>query len=135
MTTEVRGDAALVPAGPAWALIDQLLANGFTKSEIALGIGRKTPALQLNKTLITLRNEAAVKRLHVRLIGTSQAMVDSARAMRLIRQLREELIPASRIAAELDLADAIEDGTVRLDKRITRALETRIVALHQRLMN
>lgn len=140
VTTEMRGDAALVSAGPAWALIEQLLAAGFTKGEIALGIGRKTPALQLNKTLITLRNEAAVKRLHARLIGTpqtmeKQAMVNSVRATRLIRQLRDELIPASRIAAELDLADAIEDGTVQLPKRITRQLETRIVTLHQRLMN
>jgi len=131
----VRGDAALVPAGPTWGLIEDLLAAGFTKGEIALGLGRKTPALQLNKAFVTLRNAAAVKRLHARLIGDAPAMVNSARAVKLIRQLRDELFPASRIAGELGLADAIEDGTVRLARRIPRELEDRIVALHQRLMN
>lgn len=135
VTTDVRGDAFLVPAGPAWALIDELLAAGYTKSEVAFGIGRKTPALQLNKTTITLRNEAAVKRLHAKLIQPEQGMVNSTKAARLIDQLRSEWFPASRIAAELGMPEAVEFGAFVLPKRIACELETRIVALHQRLMN
>lgn len=135
VTTDVRGEACLVPAGPTWALIDDLIAAGYTKSEIALGIGRKTPALQLDKTTITLRNEAAVKRLHARLIQPDQGMVNSGKAARLIAQLRDELFPASRIAAELGMPEAVESGAFVLPKRIACELETRIVALHQRLMN
>jgi len=135
VTTDVRGEAFLVPAGPTWALIDELIAAGHTKSEIALGIGRKTPALQLDKTTITLRNEAAVKRLHARLIQPDQGMVNASKAVRLIEQLRAELFPASRIAAELGMPEAVESGAFVLPRRITSELETRIVALHQRLMN
>lgn len=135
VTTDVRGEAFLVPAGPTWALINELLAAGYTKSEIALGIGRKTPALQLDKTTITLRNEAAVKRLHARLIQPDQGMVNSTKAGRLIDQLRAELFPASRIAAEQGMPEAVVSGAFVLPKRIACELETRIVALHQRLMN
>ena len=135
VTTDMRGDAVLVPAGPTWALIDQLLAAGHTKGDIALGLGRKTPALQINKTAITLRTEAAVKRLHAKLIQPDQRMVNSAKAARLIAQLRAELIPASRIASELNMTSAAAGADFVLPGRIPCELDARIAALHQRLMN
>lgn len=133
VTVEAMGDAALVPAGPTWALIDAMLAAGHTKSSIALGLGRKTPALQLNRNFVTLRNAAAVQRLHARLMGADEALVDAKRAKGLIRELRAEWIATSRIAAELDLTAMVEDGEIRLPARITCALEKRIVELHERM--
>lgn len=140
VTTDIRGDASLVPAKPTWVLIDQLLAAGHTKSEIAFGLGRKTPALQINKTQVTLRTEAAVKRLHAKLSATNliqsgQRMVRSTNAARLIAQLRAEMFPASRIARELNMPDAAIGADFVLPSHISCELDARIVALHQRLMS
>jgi hypothetical protein len=57
------GDAALVPAKRTWERIEWLLDEGFTKSRIALELGRKTRALQLNREWVTARNAAAVEAL------------------------------------------------------------------------
>lgn len=135
VTTDMAGDAVLVPAGPTWGLINQLLAAGYTKGEIALSLGRKTPALQINKTTITLRTAAAVKRLHAKLIQPDQRMVNSAKAARLIAQLRAELIPASRIASELNMPTAVAGPDFVLPSRIPCELAAHIARLHQRLMN
>lgn len=135
VTTAVLGDAVLVPAGSTWALIGELQAAGFTKGYLALQLGRKTPALQLNKQFVTLRNKAAVERLHARLMASDEVLVDSVKAVQLIRALRDELFAASRIAGELGLEKCIEDGMIRLPRHISRALENQIVALHQRLMS
>jgi hypothetical protein len=63
VTPACRGDAALVPAGPTWERIEWLLDEGFTKGRIALELGRKTRALQLNREWVTARNAAAVEAL------------------------------------------------------------------------
>jgi hypothetical protein len=63
VTPACRGDAALVPAGPTWERIEWLLEEGFTKGRIALELGRKTRALQLNREWVTARNAAAVEAL------------------------------------------------------------------------
>lgn len=67
VTKAMASDKALISAKEAWRLIDELLAAGFTKGAIALGIGRKTPALQLNREKITVRNAYLVAQLHARL--------------------------------------------------------------------
>jgi hypothetical protein len=63
VTPACRGDAALVPAKRTWERIAWLLDEGFTKSRIALELGRKTRALQLNREWVTARNAAAVEAL------------------------------------------------------------------------
>ena len=63
VTPACRGDAALVPAGPTWERIRWLLEEGFTKSRIAIELGKKTRALQLNRDWVTARNAAAVEAL------------------------------------------------------------------------
>lgn len=63
VTQSVRGDAVRVPAGPTWERIGWLLEEGFTKSRIALELGRKTPALQINKQSVTVRTAARVQAL------------------------------------------------------------------------
>jgi hypothetical protein len=63
VTPACRGDASLVPAKRTWERIEWLLDEGFTKSRIALELGRKTRALQLNREWVTARNAAAVEAL------------------------------------------------------------------------
>lgn len=63
VTTAARGDKALVPAGPTWERIEWLLSEGFTKGRIALELGRKTRALQINRHRVTVRNAAKVEAL------------------------------------------------------------------------
>ena len=63
VTPACRGDATLVPAKQTWERIEWLLDEGFTKGRIALELGRKTRALQLNREWVTARNAAAVEAL------------------------------------------------------------------------
>lgn len=56
-------DHALVSAGRTWQRLDTLIAEGFTKAELARRIGKKTPALQLNKRRILAINASRVERL------------------------------------------------------------------------
>lgn len=68
------GDAAAgarIPAGPTWALLDDLLARGFTKSWLARALGStaKTPALQVGRDLVLASTARAVAELHARLTG------------------------------------------------------------------
>jgi len=62
VTSDAVSDAALVPATPTWAQIDQLLGEGFTKTELARRLGYSTPALQLGKTRILASSAAHVDR-------------------------------------------------------------------------
>lgn len=56
-------DRALVPGGPTWSAIGEMLRLGLTKGEIAQRIGLETPALQLKKKRVTRRNEHSVLKL------------------------------------------------------------------------
>lgn len=134
--TSVAADRALVPAGPTWSRIEALLAAGYTKSYLALALGRKTPALQIGRETVTVKNEAAVARLHQRLLQVKgeEVLVNPTKARKLIDKLRDELYSASRIVREIGEPATVEDGEVRLPAMISRAVEARIVAVHQRLM-
>lgn len=135
VTADYKGEAALVPAAPTWKLIEALLRAGFTKGFIALQLGRKTPALQLNRDWITVKNEAAVARLHRRLMTADEALVDAKTARRLLNALRDEWFSVSRIVAEVGEALQVEDGEIRLPPSIPAGLEAKIVAAHRRLMS
>lgn len=56
---------ALVPAGPTWELLEDLLARGFSRRELArrLGSAAKVPALQLRAEFVLASSAAAVARL------------------------------------------------------------------------
>lgn len=64
VTKDMLPQSALIDAAPTWVLINQLLAEGYTKSELALSLGYKSPALQIKKNMVTTRIAEAVKRLH-----------------------------------------------------------------------
>lgn len=56
-----------VPAGPTWALIDDMLARGWPKAWISREIGQGGRALQLKRTEVSVQNARAVEDLHRRL--------------------------------------------------------------------
>ena len=62
-------DGTLVPAGPAWKLLDALLEAGYTRRFLAkqLGSRAKSPALQIQCDMITALNASKVERLYRRI--------------------------------------------------------------------
>jgi len=61
----IGGDCSLVPADSTMRIIEKLLAEGFTKQELArrLGSTAKVPALQLRRDRVTARNRHKVEQL------------------------------------------------------------------------
>ena len=64
-----RSGGSIVPAGKTWRIIRHLLAEGYTKSELArrLGSKAKTPALQIRTDFVLASTAAKVERLYNRL--------------------------------------------------------------------
>jgi len=65
VTLDALADAALVPAGPTWKLLNQLMKEGFTKTRLAkeLGANAKVPSLQIQKDFVLAKTAAKVARL------------------------------------------------------------------------
>ena len=60
--------AQKVPAGHTWRLLNELLAKGWTKGELARRLGNQSPALQIGRDLVRASTARAVERLHAELI-------------------------------------------------------------------
>lgn len=71
VTAEAIADHGIVDAGETWRLLNDLLARGLSKSEIARRLGTK-PALQVNRQRVLARTAYAVARLH-RIVTTPKA--------------------------------------------------------------
>jgi hypothetical protein len=69
--THMRKAGSLVDAEPTWRLIDDMLANGFTRTRIAaeLGSTAKRPALQLKRDKIKQSNADQVREVYDRLMA------------------------------------------------------------------
>jgi hypothetical protein len=52
----------LVPAGPTWKILDGLIADGYTKTQLAKWCGWKA-SIQLNRQRITAASAAKVRRM------------------------------------------------------------------------
>lgn len=63
--------AQKIPAGPTWALLNDLIARGYTKQWLgrALGSKAKIPALQIAPDLVRASTARRVEDLHRRLAG------------------------------------------------------------------
>lgn len=59
-----KGGGAIIPAGPTWELINELLEEGFSKAYLAKRMGYKNPALQIHKDRVTVRIAVAIERLY-----------------------------------------------------------------------
>jgi lambda repressor-like predicted transcriptional regulator len=62
-------DSAHTDAAVTWKLLNELLARGWSKAELARRLGYKVPALQISKERVLVKNAYKVKRLHAELIG------------------------------------------------------------------
>jgi len=85
VTIADAADRALISAKPTWRLLNRLLRDGYSKAEIARQLGYRTPALQLNRDRVTVRNAHDVKCLYDRL-----RRCDAAPTLKLLNALREE---------------------------------------------
>lgn len=63
INNQAPSDGALVRANVAWRQIRRLLAEGFSKAELARRLGYQSPSLQFGKTRIRARTAAQVDRL------------------------------------------------------------------------
>lgn len=57
-----------VPAGPTWRLLDELVARGWSKSELARRLGLGSPALQFSRDRVRASTARAVEALHAELV-------------------------------------------------------------------
>lgn len=66
VTADVIADGALVPAGPTWKLLDELIDEGFTRTDLARRLGSKgrRPTLQIRRDRVEAATAAKVERLH-----------------------------------------------------------------------
>jgi hypothetical protein len=57
-------DHAVVPASKTWRRITQLMDEGYTKGQIAMRLGAKTPALQIGKDKVLAITATKVERFY-----------------------------------------------------------------------
>lgn len=107
VTAEAIVGGMLVPAAPAWARINELLSLGFTRGEIALAIGMRQRALQLNKHVITARNAHRVEQAYRRLMAMLVRRLEVRAEMEQLGHRGEE------VAAVLELREARRREMVR----------------------
>ena len=104
VTPAAAADHALVPAAATWKLLDELLGDGYTATELARHMGYANRSLQFSRDFVTVRNAHEVERLH-RKLRTCPA----GPTLVLIAELREEgyRLPfiAQRVAALGGLAE------------------------------
>ncbi len=77
-----KGAAGIIPAGPTWKLINELLEEGYTKSYLAKRLGRKVPALQIHKERVTVRIAVEIERLHHTIMLNGRSEASEARQIR-----------------------------------------------------
>jgi hypothetical protein len=87
VTAAAAGDGALVPGKATWKMLDQLIADGYTRRYLAVRLGSKSkvPQLQLKRDFVTVRSAYLVERLF------EQLKCECAKpTMRLLAKLRDE---------------------------------------------
>jgi hypothetical protein len=87
VTAGAAGDGALVPAKATWKMLDQLIADGYTRTYLGAKLGSKSkvPQLQLKRDFVTVRSAYLVERLF------EQLKCECAKpTMKLLAKLRDE---------------------------------------------
>lgn len=114
VTVAAAADHALIDAKPTWRLLDELLADGYTKVQVALTLGNKTPALQIKRGQVTVRTAHEVQKLHARL-----RCCDARATLALLEELSEEGFHRDRVA-KLLAASAAKKGLEMPDLTVRR---------------
>jgi hypothetical protein len=131
VTADAAGDRALVSANPTWKMLDQLLKDGYTKSELArrLGSKSKTPALQLDKDFVTVRNAYLVERLFDELRFTG-----ARETVKLLAKLRDEGCTQSQVEQRLStLANSLGEKVPAIAPNKKGRLSAKAADLVERL--
>lgn len=134
VTTAAAGDGTLVPGKATWKMLDQLLEDGYTKSYLAacLGSKAKTPALQLKRDFVTVRNAHLVERMFEKL------KFECAKpTMKQLAKLRAEGYTqhqiAQRLAAMVDQGEAMPSIEPNTKGRISTRVADLVERLYQQL--
>lgn len=96
VTVAAASDHAIVPAGPSWGKLDALIADGYTKAELALFLGMKSPRLQVGKDFVTVRKAFEIERIFERLKS-----VDGSKAEMALNELKLEGYTAHELEQKL----------------------------------
>ena len=123
-------DHALVSARATWKLLEELLEQGYTRAELARGLGIANGRLQVGRRHVTARMQWQVMRLHHRL---HRDTVSSTRVFHQLARLRTEMYEDDRLRAELG-EHADEVLAVRRDGKISRAAADAMEAAYRRMM-
>ena len=116
VTLQAAGDRALVPANSTWSKLNRMLRDGHTKAELARHLGKKGPALQLNKDFVTVRTAYEVERLFKQLRS-----VDAKNSIARIKTLHDEGYTRTQIEQRLaDLARSIGETPPSLEFKNAR---------------
>lgn len=62
------GGAQRVPASSTWRLLDELIARGWSRAELARRLGQKGPGLQIHRTRVRASTARNVEQLHAELM-------------------------------------------------------------------
>jgi len=122
VTEAAAADSALVDAAATWRLLDELIADGYTKTELArrLAHGR---ALQIRRSRVTVRSAFNVARLYERL-----RMCEATKTLALLEDLSEEGFHRARVRALLtDMAQRAGTEPPMLAARKGRILNSTAV--------
>jgi len=97
VTTRAAADKALIDAGPTWKLLDELLADGYSKACLARQLLKATPALQIGRSKVTVRTAFEVERMYARL-----GFCDARAMLKQLDMLADEGYRSARIGEELN---------------------------------
>ena len=96
VTTRAAADKALIDAGPTWKLLEELLADGYSKADLARQLLRAKPALQIGRSKVTVRTAFEVERMYARL-----GFCDARAMLKQLDMLADEGYRSARIGEEL----------------------------------
>jgi hypothetical protein len=135
VTAAAAGDRVLVPARVTWKLLDELIKDGYTKSELGRRLGSKseTPALQLKRDFVTVRSAHLVERLFAELKFTS-----AAATIKLLAKLRDEGYTQAQVDRRLaalagELGEVVPSLTPNKKDRISAKAADLVERLHREL--
>lgn len=71
VTKDATNEMKLVPAAPTWQRINDLLREGFTKGSLALRLGYKRPAIQINRRMVRASTHKNIEQFYNRMMAGS----------------------------------------------------------------
>lgn len=132
VTAAAAADRALICAAQTWRYLDDLIADGYSKAELARQLGYAHRGLQLGRRQVTVRNAYDVQRLYLRL-----CLVAAAPTLRRLNELAAEGYTRRQILERLtalaaEAGEPAPDLTVRRG-RLRADAERIVLRLHKQL--